>query len=581
MQLISEEGIKVTGPVLNIEDSLSSNNVSLKIEAAHAGIMNGNYLFYLPKALQVGAESLNKFYKPLQKKHYSKTLGYIYESSYVPTKVDSKYYNKIVNYSNAKELVDSVKHYIKTPEYQENKTGFGVLVSKAKLHDQNKIMNLKCNDVGTVSVAGDAGVAYCSICTKHVAECNHKLGQRYKNELCFGIVADDFEVDHISFETIPANWETNSLIITDSNILGNIELIEEGQLMKLSLDQFKEKLGNIESVLAELNLSEYYEQYNTEVESTLKSKFLLAADQLLPFGTPLTIFVTNALLDQLEDSDDKQILANLFGTAYTDIFEGKTPEEVTELLLQKEVTTVELTPVEEDETIVVDLQPEVTEVAPQEALQITDANAIALAITDSLTATFENTFQSFMEEVKGMLSKEQEVKANKLLEDQLLAYKEDLESSSNMKNIITQQLKESLINQIILLKNVSRDSEYVTKLQKRSIQELNMTLEDHVQLSTTAPVVEPVTPTLSVTDSNNHIAPTDVTIASSSMDNPIDSELSLQIEDADQVLESILSGVDTVLNKQEFTQLYKQTVLDHGSKVAKKLHSALKAKNKI
>lgn len=52
MQLLSEENIKVSDNRLNIEDALSKNNVSLKIEAAHAGVMNGNYLFYLPKALK-------------------------------------------------------------------------------------------------------------------------------------------------------------------------------------------------------------------------------------------------------------------------------------------------------------------------------------------------------------------------------------------------------------------------------------------------------------------------------------------------------------------------------------------------
>lgn len=590
MQLISEENIKVSNSVLNIEDALNNSTVSVRIEAAHAGVMNGNYLFYLPKALKHGAASLNKFYKPLQKKHYSKTLGYIYNSEYVETKTNSDYYNKIINAKSPKELITHVKQYIKTEDYETNRTGFGVLVAKAKLHDQKKINDLKNDDVGTVSVAGDAGVAYCSICAKHVAECNHKLGQRYKNELCFGIVADDFEVDHISFETIPANWETNSLIIADSQTLGNIELIEEGQLMKLSLDQLKEKLGNIESVLAELNLSEYYEQYNTDVASTLKSQFLLASEQLLPFGTPLTIFVTNAMLDQLEDSAEKQIFANLFGTSYTDIFEGKTEEEISAILANKEVKeeVTLVAPEEPEQVVAVEATPVVEDTSEaQPALAITDANSLALAIADSLTATLDNSLQSFISQITELFTKEQEVKANKILEDQVKAYREDLASADNVKAVITDELKESLINQILLLKNVDKESEYFQKLQKRSVQELKMTLEDHIQLSTAAPVTTPVAKQeiveevkLDVKDSNNNIVQASITEASVTMDDPVEPTV-LEISDADKIVETVITGVDGKLNKTQFSQLYKKTVLEHGSKVAKKLHSALKAQNKI
>lgn len=574
MQLFSEENFKISNITLDVEDALKNKtNVSLKIEAAHSGIMNGNYLFYLPKALKYGSESLNKFYKPLQKKHYSKTLGYIYNSEYIETNTSSPHYTKIINSKNSKELINNVKSYIKTNDYENNRTGFGVLVAKAKLHDQKKISDLKCNDVGTVSVAGDVGVAYCSICGEHVAACGHELGHRYKNELCFGIVADDFEVDHISFETIPANWETNSLIIADSQIRGNIELIKEGQLMKLSLVDLREKLGNIDSVLTELNLTEYTEQYKTDVESALKSQFLLTSDQLLPFNTPLTIYVTNSLLDSLEDSEDKQVMVTLFGTAYTDIFEGKTEEEV---------KTILATGVVEATAIVVEPEPEVVPLDKQ-SLSIEDSNKLVLAITDNLTATFDNSLQTLFTQLKEVFSKDQEVKANKLLEDQIKAYKEDLTSADSLRSQITNDLKESLVNQILLLKNIDKSSEYFVKLKDRSVQELKMTLEDHIQLTNTvltAPVevVPEVTP-LTVQDSLKTIVVVDATNAVEEMGD--DSQPVLEVTDADKHIETVIAGVESKLTKTEFSNLYKKTVFEHGSKVAKKLHSALKAQNKI
>lgn len=571
MQLITEESIKIIDSRLKIEDALSTKNVALKIDAAHAGVLNGNYLFYLPQALKYGSNSLNKFYKPLQKKHYSKTLGYIYNSEYLETKTDSEYFNKIVNSKNKKELISSVKKYMKTADYKNNPEGFGVLVAKAKLHDQQKISELQCNDIGTVSVAGDAGSAYCSICEGYIAECGHNLGHRYtNNELCFGIVTDDFEVDHISFETIPANWSTKSLIIQDSQLLGNIELIEEGQLMKLSLDELKEKLGNIESVLTEFNLGEFVEQYKADVQTALKIQFLLPTEQYLPFNTPLTTYVTNQLLSQLDTNEDKQILMDLFGTTYSDIFEGKTEDEVKEILT---------TGTAKEEVLVV--EPEVVDLVAEPAvLSITDANQLVLAIADSLAVSFDNSFKNVLDELKNIFSKESEVKANKILEDQVKTYKDYLASADTQKDVITSELKESLINQIVLLTKIEKDSEYFLKLKDRSVQELKMTLEDHLQLSNTV-VATPVVKTevLEIKDSNNNITPVDLTIAAVAMEE-VDPTV-LEITDADKVVNDLVSSVDTKLTKTTFSTLYKKTVFEHGSKVAKKLHSALKAQNKI
>lgn len=575
MQLITEQKIIVKETKLNIEDALKNKaNVSLKIEAAHAGVMNGNYLFYLPQALTFGAESLNRFYKPLQEKHYSKTLGYIYNSEYKETNTSSSYYDKIMKSKDAKELVDSVKQYIKTDDYENNPTGFGVLISKAKLHNAKKIKDLQYNDTGTVSVGGDAGVAYCSICSNQIAECGHKLGHRYKNnELCFGIVADDFEIDHISFETIPANWETNSLIITDSKqLLGNIELIEEGQLMKLTLDKLKENLGNIESVLTELNLLDYVDQYKRDIASALNSQFLLSADKQLPYNTPLTTYVTNQLLGQLEESEDKTILIELFGTSFEDIFANKTEDEVKTILTEGVK--------EEEKPVEVTLEPEKKEeettVVDEPTLAITDSDKIVLAIKDSLVASLDTSFQSLFGQLKEFFEKENTTKANKILEERLIAYKSDLEASNTLTQVVSDELKEALINQIVLVANVDLESEYYKKLQTRSVQELKMTLEDQVQNSKQAPKVEPNP--LPITDALKEKI--DPTVAVEEMGGD-PSTVPLEITDADKIIETLLSKIEGKLTKNEFTTLYKQTTFDHGSKVAKKLQVALKAQNKI
>ena len=295
----------------NIEDAAASSPVSLKIEAAHAGIINGNYIFYTPRALEEGSKSLKEFFKPLQKQHYDRTLGYIYDAVFEPKEIDSKYYQNIVNASSNEELAKAVKQYYYSEEYTQNAEGFGVLISKAKLYNSDKIDKLLHNDKGYVSIAGDSSVAICSICYGNAAECEHDLGSRYGNEICFAI-ADSLELDHISFEDIPANWKTNTLIITDSKVLGNVELIEEGQTMKLTLAELKTKLENVENFLTELDLVKYLEDYNQAIQSATNGDYLFPKEKLLPLNSKLGLIVASKLIELLEDGEDKTSVETLF-----------------------------------------------------------------------------------------------------------------------------------------------------------------------------------------------------------------------------------------------------------------------------
>lgn len=583
MNLVSEETFEVSNSYIDIQDSLKDNiKVNVKIDAAHAGVVNNNFLFYTPKALKYGSTSLNKFYKPLQKKHYDKTLGYIYKSDYVETNTQSPHYLKIMNSKTPEELSKAVKAYIKSKDYKNNPKGFGVLIADAVLHDAEKIKSLKSKDTGTVSIAGGSEKAYCSICNGMIAECGHILGSRYGSDTCIAIIADELELDHISFETIPANWETKSLIIADSQLMGKLELTTiEGQTMKLTLVELRDKLAtDLESVLEEIGLKGYLEQYQKDASESLKSGFLIAEDSLLPTNTSLTIFVAGKALEALEDGADKEILVSSLGDLYTNLIADKTEDEVKALFAE----TVSADPVVDPEAVpVVDvtLEPEVPAVAQTPvALEVTDSDKIVLAIADSLSATIDSKFTSLFEQFASLFSKENEAKANKLLTGKIAAYKADLDSAQVFKEHLTDELKESILNQILLLNKVGKDSDYFAKLKTRSIQELKITLEDHLEWSRdntnpapAAPVVEPV---LLIQDSAQQV---DVTSATESMEDK--TPLTLEIEDSDKIINAIVDGVSEKVSKNAYVSLYKKTVFEHGSKVAKKLHSALKAQDKI
>lgn len=583
---------------LTITDS-AKKPVSLKIEAAHAGIVNGNYIFYTPKALREGSQSLKEFFKPLQKKHFDKTLGYIYDAVFEERQTSS-YQSAIETASTPEELGKAVKAYYYSEEYHQNKEGFGVLVSKARLYDDEKINKLSHNDRGYVSIAGDSSSAVCSICFGNAAECEHDLGTRYGNEVCFAI-ADSLELDHISFEDIPANWKTNTLIITDSQVLGKVELIEEGQTMKLTLDAFKESLGNLENILTELNLSEHLEAYKADIEAAKGGDFLFPKEKLLPLNTKLGVIVATKLLDSLEDGTDKDTVATLVTKEYTKVLGETSLEEAVE---QLEVVKEEIKeePVEEIPTLAVE---ETTAVVPEEVeekLEITDADQMVLKIVDSLSNLVDTKLADLQSKVESLMIQDQAQHQNKIYEDHIDALKQDLVLAATTEAQLTNELKVSLLGQIALLKQVDTGSEYYKKLETRSVKELQLTLEDHVALQTGsgsvtfAPVDETVvestpaeTATLAVTDSQKQVSEqvveepeqVDVTEAVASMSSEED-KVTLQITDADTVVSKIVADLGTrSLGKVEYASLYKTTANEHGISTAKKLHAVLKQQFKI
>ena len=583
---------------LTIEDS-AKKPVSLKIEAAHAGIVNGNYIFYTPKALREGSKSLKEFFKPLQKKHFDKTLGYIYDAVFEERQTSS-YQSAIETASTPEELGKAVKAYYYSEEYHQNKEGFGVLVSKARLYDDEKISKLAHNDRGYVSIAGDSSLAVCSICYGNAAECEHNLGTRYGNEVCFAI-ADSLELDHISFEDIPANWKTNTLIITDSQVLGKVELIEEGQTMKLTLDAFKESLGNLDNILTELNLSKHLEAYKADIEAAKGGDFLFPKEKLLPLNTKLGVIVATKLLESLEDGTDKDTVATLVTKEYTKVLgEVSLEEAVEQLEVVVTETKEEAEEVEEPAVVVEEVVP-VTEES-EEKLEITDADQMVLKIVDSLSNLVDTKLADLQSKVESLMIQDQAQHQNKIYEDHIDALKQDLVLAATTEAQLTAELQASLLGQIALLKQVDTGSEYYKKLETRSVKELQLTLEDHVALQTGsgsvtfAPVDETVvestpaeTTTLSVTDSQKQVSEqvveepeqVDVTEAVASMSSEED-KVTLQITDADTVVSKIVADLGTrSLGKAEYASLYKATASDHGISTAKKLHAVLKQQFKI
>ena len=547
------------------------DKLNLSIRSAHAGIINDNNLFYTPKSLVHGKNSLKEFYKPLQKAHYSHTLGYIFDAEYeklheVGTIDSSK---------SPEELVFNVKSYIKSKDYK--KDGLGVLHSKALLYNKDKINSLyNHEDIGFVSVAGDSA-AYCSICSKEAQLCEHRRGDYYNGEVCFNII-DILKIDHISFESIPADTRTRTTVLDSKEHLDTVTVIE-GQSMKLTIEEFKEYLKNIDTVFEDLDLTAYLSTYKRIAETATASDFLFPKDQLGLLTTKLGVVLLTKALDKVEESEDLVVLRSIVTKEYNKLL-GE------DIDLDAAIAALELTPEPE---VIVDPEPTVEDVPviveePEVVLETPVQDSFASATFDMLKQSMQDMFTAELNKVTATLSKLVgeivDTKTNKYYDDRVEALEAKVTLSESSTGKLTDELKNSLLSQIVLAKGLDVESEYYQKLQTRSVRELKLTLEDvsisPILTKEVIPVVVEDVPAVELETLDKDA----VTAEMSVVEDPI---LSTPVQDSDTIVTEILTSLTGVklLDKSSYRTLYNDTFDKHGRTVAKKLYTTLKDRSMI
>lgn len=547
------------------------DKLNLSIRSAHAGIINDNNLFYTPKSLVHGKNSLKEFYKPLQKAHYSHTLGYIFDAEYeklheVGTIDSSK---------SPEELVFNVKSYIKSKDYK--KDGLGVLHSKALLYNKDKINSLyNHEDIGFVSVAGDSA-AYCSICSKEAQLCEHRRGDYYNGEVCFNII-DILKIDHISFESIPADTRTRTTVLDSKEHLDTVTVIE-GQSMKLTIEEFKEYLKNIDTVFEDLDLTAYLSTYKRIAETATASDFLFPKDQLGLLTTKLGVVLLTKALDKVEESEDLVVLRSIVTKEYNKLL-GE------DIDLDAAIAALELTPEPE---VIVDPEPTVEDVPviveeSEVVLETPVQDSFASATFDMLKQSMQDMFTAELNKVTATLSQLVgeivDTKTNKYYDDRVEALEAKVTLSESSTGKLTDELKNSLLSQIVLAKGLDVESEYYQKLQTRSVRELKLTLEDvsisPILTKEVIPVVVEDVPAVELETLDKDA----VTAEMSVVEDPI---LSTPVQDSDTIVTEILTSLTGVklLDKSSYRTLYNDTFDKHGRTVAKKLYTTLKDRSMI
>lgn len=493
----------------DILDSIKSNekivSLSLNIKASHAGKVNGNYVFYTPRSMKQGSTTLiEPFKKHLQKLHRGDAVGVINDAYYID--YSENYSDEVKSIStriesaqNQVELVKAVKELVKHSEYKNTTyKGLGVLTVSAELFDNTLINDLTTGDnKGKVSIGGNATRVYCSVCGELFGnEHKHKRGSIYDNETCFAIY-DNMFLDHIGFVPDPADTSTETSIIQDS--LDNEESVvtidnfkiqdnKQGYLMNIEqLKQFATDAEGLVSLDIFSNLQEVQKEFlkdslKESMKTTRKSAYLFTEDKLLPLTSKESVAVASLLVDQLEDSAEKTMLADLIKVK-KEVYFAK-DEDVSAYVASLNLQTQEEVKKEdEQESNTVD---ESTETSTVETAKPSEGTLSTEDYETLIAKAVETAIEKFVEKqatakVEDSISYELLINTNKQLSTDIAAL-----DAANIE--LTNKYKAVIISQILASQGRQDDEQYAEILSARELTSLTDTFNDLEYLSKTKTV---------------------------------------------------------------------------------------------
>lgn len=501
-----------------IEVSDSIKSIGVKIEAARSGRINGNLVFYTPKAMTQGMNSfLTPFNKHLQSKHNGEAVGVIREAEHVLEMFPSASHEfleiirRVKEHSeakNGKELVKAVKELINTEEYKSpSYRGLGIATIYGDIYDPTTISKIRSkeNDIGTVSIGGKSKEVYCSICAAKYTKAHekvHKKGNYYDGELCFHI-NNDLYLDHCGFVTNPADKLTGTEIVKDeaSEDLLNVDIthynVQDSTEIPMTLEELKQKAKDPEAV--KLLIDEYFTDKDvaevafTEYEAHLKNSraphHLLSEGNVLNLRTPVGVYVAEKLIEQFSDDDqDKSYLKDILDKAKKTLNIENLDQALQEFLDKKTKTEPEGTHTEEGTKQTE--EPTSTEVKDSEQ-----------SLFEKITAYFDTK----LEELTSKYHKVEDSEQKSALYQELKSLRENSEADEAVISALRSDLSQSLIDQIVTLNGGKVSQEYLDKLKNRPLDQLKVTLEDLKESVQAKAETTEVTPDLQKTSTTDVI----------------------------------------------------------------------------
>lgn len=503
---IEEHKSKLVRLILDEVEAKKVASLNLKIIATHAGRINGNYVFYTPRSMENGIESLTfPFKKHLQEGHNGKAIGVITDASYVD--ISQKYpelapiYDEIQAAETPEALVGAVKKLVAHPIAKEdNFEGLGLTEIKAVLYNPDSIQELVSGEnKGKVSIGGESDSVLCSVCAAPFRQNHrHKRGSYYNDELCFAIY-DKMSLDHVGFVNDPADTDTTTTILdskesnNDSSITVETYEIKDNKqgtnkgMKKYTLQEMLEVAKSTES-LAKVYTEASEDQLKViqaqlaEIKPTSDSSFLFTEDKVLPINSQLGVATAKLLIEQLDESvEEKSMLVDLINTQIGLHFDGIDMDEYVKTLTTPEANpsdTAGFTAMGDGTTkeAAAALSAEVVELMVQKVGEI-----VAEKIKELTPAPIQDNIQN--KDSYDIL-----IKRNKALESDVRLIQDSVDA-------LTTDLREIIIEQILEKKGLDRESEYFVKvLAGRDIDQLKSTLED-LKYGSTSTVAQPAAST--------------------------------------------------------------------------------------
>lgn len=501
-----------------IEVSDSIKSIGVKIEAARSGRINGNLVFYTPKAMTQGMNSfLTPFNKHLQSKHNGEAVGVIREAEHVLEMFPSASHEfleiikRVKEHSeakNGKELVKAVKELINTEEYKSpSYRGLGIATIYGDIYDPTTISKIRSkeNDIGTVSIGGKSKEVYCSICAAKYTKAHekvHKKGNYYDGELCFHI-NNDLYLDHCGFVTNPADKLTGTEIVKDeaSEDLLNVDIthynVQDSTEIPMTLEELKQKAKDPEAV--KLLIDEYFTdkdvaevaftEYRAHLKNSRAPHHLLSEGNVLNLRTPVGVYVAEKLIEQFSDDDqDKSYLKDILDKAKKTLNIENLDQALQEFLDKKTKTEPEGTPTEEGTKQTE--EPTSTEVKDSEQ-----------SLFEKITAYFDTK----LEELTSKYHKVEDSEQKSALYQELKSLRENSEADEAVISALRSDLSQSLIDQIVTLNGGKVSQEYLDKLKNRPLDQLKVTLEDLKESVQAKAETTEVTPDLQKTSTTDVI----------------------------------------------------------------------------
>lgn len=501
-------------------------SLSLNIKASHTGKVNGNFVFYTPRSMRNGSNTLvSPFKKHLQKLHKGDAVGVINSAEYKD--YSGNYSQKVqqmgekINAATSRvALVNAVNELVRSPEYKDRDyKGLGVLSVSAELFDSEVIHDLTSGDnKGTVSIGGNSDRVYCSICSNLFdKDHEHKRGKSYDGVTCFAIY-DNMFLDHIGFVPDPADNNTETNIIYDSLqqenstavTIDNFKIQDNLQGHSMNIEQLKqsatsaETLINLELIskdLKDVQKESLTTQLLADMKTTRKSSYLFSDEKLLPLTSKQSVAIAILAVEALEDSAEKKVLQDILATHKEKHFleedvtaylakEGL-PAEKDEATLAAEAEAAALLAKEEEDKAKALADEEAAKVAAEKEAEDArlEAERIAAEAAKQTVFTLSDTdLEKIVTNVAKLLDDKLTVqKENVKVEDNinyevLLQNNKqltlDIGTLSDLNTELTSKYKTVIISQILAFKGLKHDDKHSEVLASRDLSSLTDTLQD-------------------------------------------------------------------------------------------------------